>query len=132
MSLEEEIANAIRTHQRWKIKLHASIENGTVPADTTDVGKDNVCAFGRWLYGSTIPKDAYYDPNYIIVRFLHAKFHECAGRVVQLLCDGKKAEAVTLMATDGEYTRTSDQLMAKMAEWKDSVHKIRAAHNKAH
>lgn len=114
MSLEEEIAKAIRNHERWKIELSTSIENGAVSANAADVGKDNICAFGLWLYGSTIPKDARYDPNYIIVRFLHANFHECAGKVVQLLSEGKTAEATALMASNGEYTRISDQLMTTM------------------
>lgn len=126
MSLEEEIAKAIRNHERWKIELSASIESGAVSADAADVGKDNICAFGRWLYGSTIPKDARYDPNYIIVRFLHSNFHECAGKVVQLLSEGKKSEAAALMASDGEYTKISDELMATMVKWKECVHKARA------
>ncbi len=123
MSLENQIANAIRSHERWKIKLLQSIESGNLNADAVDIGKDNFCAFGRWLYGSTIPKDARYDPNYIIVQFLHTQFHECAGRVVELLSEGSKTEASALMANNGEYTRISDQLMATMVNWRDSVQK---------
>lgn len=123
MSLEEEIGKAIRSHERWKVTLVAAIESGTMDAD---VGNDNTCAFGRWLNGPTIPNDARYDPNYIIVRFLHSKFHECVGNVVQLLSEGRKAEAGALMASDGEYTRISDQLMATLVKWKESVHETRA------
>jgi hypothetical protein len=126
MSLEDEIANATHDHQQWKVKLNTSIEGGVVHASASDIGKDDICAFGRWLYGSTIPKDARYDPHYIIVQFIHSKFHECAGKVVQLLSEGKKADALALMASDGEYTRISDQLMATMLKWKDSVHKARS------
>ncbi len=126
MSLEDEIATSILSHERWKAKLGASIANGTVSADVADVGKDDICAFGRWLNGSTIPEVARYDPNYIIVRFLHYKFHERAGQVVQLLSEGKKAEADALMASDGEYTHTSDQLIATMLKWKDSIQRTRA------
>jgi hypothetical protein len=126
MSLEEEIAKAIRSHEQWKADLSTSIERGSVIADAADVGKDNICAFGRWLYGSTIPKDARYDPNYIIVRFIHSNFHQCAERVVQLLSEGRTAEATALIASNGEYTRISDQLMAAMEKWKLSVHKTRA------
>ena len=125
MSLEDEIAKATHDHKRWKVKLSASIKSDVMCAEAAEIGKDNICAFGRWLYGSTIPKDATYDPNYIIVQFLHSKFHECAGKVVQLLSEGKKADAVALMANDGEYTKISDQLMATMLTWRDSVHKAR-------
>ena len=126
MPLEDQIANAIHSHARWKLELLESIESDTLSADAGDIGKDNFCAFGRWLYGSTVPKDARYDPNYIIVQFLHSKFHEYAGKVVQLLSEGKKAEASALMASNGEYTRTSDQLTATLVDWKDSVQKRRS------
>lgn len=134
MSLEEEIERAIRVHGRWKADLNASIERGAVIANAADVGKDNICAFGRWLYGSTIPKDARYDPNYIIVQYLHSTFHECAGKVVRLLSEGKAAEATVLMASDGEYIRISRQLITTMKKWKESIRKTRAEkplhHNK--
>ena len=126
MSIEEEIAKAIRDHERWKVNLSASIESGTISADALDVGKDNICTFGRWLYGSTIPNDARYDPNYIIVHFLHSKFHECAAKVVHLLSEGKRVQAGALMASGGEYTKISDQLIATMLQWMKSVHKARA------
>jgi len=126
MLLEHEIAKAIRSHERWKEKLSASIENGTVSADAFDVGNDSICDFGRWLYGSTIPNDARYDSKYTIVQSLHVEFHKCAEKVVYLLSEGRKAEAGVLMSSDGEYTKVSEQLMATMVAWKESVHKARA------
>jgi hypothetical protein len=43
------------------------------------------------------------------------------------LSEGKKVEAGALMARDGEYTKISDQLVATMVEWKESVHRARGA-----
>ncbi len=126
MSLENEIETAIHSHERWKAKLNASIDQGKVNAELADIGIDNVCPFGRWLYGPTIPNAARFDPNYIIVQFLHAKFHQCAGLVAQALSEGRAAEARALMADDGEYAKTSDQLIATLAKWRDSVHKTSA------
>lgn len=125
MSLEEEITRAVRHHKRWKLEFRFAINSGEQITDAADIGKDNICAFGHWLYGSTIPKDARFDPHYIIVKYIHEKFHECAGRLVRLLSEGKKAEAIALLSDDGEYTRNSDQLVEAMERWKDSVHKIR-------
>jgi hypothetical protein len=120
VSLEDEIATAIHSHERWKLRLSASIDDGRITTDVAEVGKDDACAFGRWLYGSTIPKAARYDPNYIIVQFLHAKFHECAGQVVQLVTDGRHAEA-RAMLDHGDYATISGQLIATMLKWRDSV-----------
>lgn len=126
MSLEDEIAGAIHSHEQWKVRLAAAIQADTIEDDVAEVGRDDICAFGRWLNGWTIPNDARYDPNYIIVHFLHSKFHECAGNVVRLLSEGKTAEASALMASDGEYTRISDQLVATMMKWMDSIEQTRA------
>jgi len=126
MLLELEISKAIRSHELWKVKLSASIKSGTVTADALDIGRDDICDFGRWLYGATIPKDAQYDPHYISVQLLHVKFHKCAEKVVYLLSEGRKTDAGALMASDGEYTMTSDHLIATMVDWKKSVHKTRA------
>jgi hypothetical protein len=38
------------------MKLSASIKSGTMTADARDVGRDDICDFGRWLIGATIPK----------------------------------------------------------------------------
>jgi len=43
MSLEEEIAQAIRSHKRWKVALIAAVESGAVNAYVGDVGSDNIC-----------------------------------------------------------------------------------------
>jgi hypothetical protein len=126
MLFELEISQAIRSHERWKVKLSASIKSGTVTADALDIGRDYICDFGRWLYGATIPKDAQYDTHYISVQLLHAEFFKCAEKIVYLLSEGKKTDAVALMASDGEYTKTSDRLNATMMDWKKSVHKTRA------
>ena len=121
MLLELEISKAIRSRERWKVKLSASIKSGTVTADALDVGRDDICDFGRWLYGSTIPKDAQYDPHYISVQLLHVKFHKCAEKVVYLLSEGRKTDAGALMASDSEYTMTSDNLIATMVDWRVQV-----------
>ena len=54
MLFESEISQAIGNHERWKTKLSASIKSGTVTADALDVGRDDICDFGRWLNGATI------------------------------------------------------------------------------
>jgi methyl-accepting chemotaxis protein len=123
MSLEDEIAKAIDTHATWKVSLSRAIESGTVDVSVADVKQDNLCAFGKWLHGSTIPNAARLDPNYIIVRHIHANFHECAARVLELVLQGNKAQADALMAADGEYTKISGQLVAMMLKWQQAVAK---------
>ncbi len=121
MSIEDHIQAAIASHERWKERLSASIEQGTASAEIVEICKDDVCPFGRWLYGWSLSPAARLEPSYIIVQFLHAKFHECAGRVVRLLSEGKGAEARAMMAGDGEYGKISDQLVAALLNWMQSI-----------
>ena len=118
MSFKDEITKAIGAHGMWKARLRAAIDTGKLDASVADVRKDNGCAFGQWLYGATIPAAAKASPDYTTVKGLHAKFHECAAKVLELASKGAKAEANKLM--DGEYATISSQLTAAMMKWTSS------------
>jgi hypothetical protein len=115
MTLEDEITRAIEAHWKWKMRLRSAIDSGT-DANAAEVAKDNVCAFGQWLYGSTIPATARASVDYASVRKLHADFHRCAANVLECVSNGQKAQAEVLMT--GEYAEVSADLTAAMMKWK--------------
>ena len=55
MSIKEEINKAIGAHGMWKFRLDQAVEKGTSEFTVDNVRKDNLCDFGRWLYGPTVP-----------------------------------------------------------------------------
>lgn len=57
MSIQDEIAKAIGAHGVWKMRRRTAIDTGKADAQAADVAKDNVCPFGQWLYGPTLPAD---------------------------------------------------------------------------
>ena len=118
-AFEDEIINAIEEHAAWRVRLSSAIRSGSVDASLSDVRNDNICALGKWLHGSTIP--AHLDPNYIMVRQIHANFHECAARAVGLVLAGNKVQADAMMGLEGEYTKISSQLIAAMMKWKQAI-----------
>ena len=120
MSLQEEIAKALGAHGVWKMRLKTAIDTGKADAQAGDVAKDNVCAFGQWLYGASLAPDVKAGPDYQTVRKLHADFHKCAASVIECVGHGDKAKASALM--EGEYTKVSSALSAAMMKWKASVH----------
>jgi methyl-accepting chemotaxis protein len=120
MSLDDEITKAIGAHGVWKMRLRSAIDSGKSDADAVEVAKDNVCAFGQWLYGSTIPAAAHASADYTAVRKLHADFHKCAAKVLDCVTHGHKAQADVLM--HGEYTKVSGDLTAAMMKWKATSH----------
>jgi methyl-accepting chemotaxis protein len=112
-----EINKAIAAHGMWKVRLHDAIEKGTSDYQPKVVALDNACEFGKWFY--SIPaadRPADFWPK---VQLLHARFHQEAGRILQLALDGKKEEALGFM-TDlrGVFVSTSIELTGTLAEWK--------------
>jgi methyl-accepting chemotaxis protein len=116
MSLQDEITKAIGAHGVWKMRLRTAIDSGKADANAADVAKDNACAFGQWLYSAAIPASARASADYASVRQLHADFHRCAGKVLECVGHGDKAQADVLMA--GDYTRISGDLTSAMMKWK--------------
>lgn len=120
MSFQDEIAKAIGAHGVWKMRLKTAIDLGKADAQAVDVAKDNVCAFGQWLYGSAIPPAAKASMDYSTVRRLHADFHKCAAKVIECVGTGDKAKAGAML--DGEYHKVSSELTTALMKWKGSVH----------
>jgi hypothetical protein len=116
MSLEDEITKAIGAHGMWKMRLRSAIDSGKADVNSVEVAKDNVCPFGQWLYGSTIPTPTRASADYASVRKLHADFHKCASKVLECVALGHKAEADALMV--GEYAKVSGDLTTAMMKWK--------------
>jgi methyl-accepting chemotaxis protein len=116
MSFEDEIGKAIGAHGVWKMRLRTAIDSGKADARAADVAKDNVCAFGQWLYGPSLSPALKASADYNTVRKLHADFHKCASKVIECVGIGDKAKADALMA--GDYAKVSGDLTSAMMKWK--------------
>ncbi|TKB60729.1 MAG: hypothetical protein E8D48_12255 [Nitrospira sp.] len=114
---KEEIMKAIGAHGMWKTRLTQAIETGKIDAAVDTVRMDNQCAFGKWLYGTSLDANDKKSPHYEECKNLHAKFHQAAAQVVELAVVGKKHEAQQLMSLEGEYTKVSSKLTAAMSTW---------------
>jgi hypothetical protein len=121
MSLKEEITKAIGAHGMWKARLRTAIDTGKSDVTAADVGKDNACAFGQWLYGSTLDPAARSSGDFKEVQKLHAEFHKVASQVLQLALQGKKAEADKMMVQDSVFSDVSGRLTSAMMHWQKSA-----------
>jgi len=121
MSLKEEITKAIGAHGMWKARLRSAIDTGKTDVSTADAEKDNVCAFGQWLYGSSLEAAAKSSAEFKEVQKLHAEFHKAAVQVLHLALHGKKAEADKLLAPDSLFADVSGRLTSAMVRWQKSA-----------
>lgn len=120
-TMKEEITAAIAAHGMWKARLRTAIDSGKLETPVATIQVDNQCAFGKWLYGTTIPADVKSSEHYKKVRELHAQFHKAAGRVAELASTGKKTEAEKSMGVGGEYADVSGKLTYAMMEWNKTL-----------
>ena len=115
MAFNEEVMQAIGAHGQWKHHLNTAIATGSSQFNVADSAKDNMCAFGKWLYGPEIPMGAK-NAEFEIVRTLHGKFHELASRVLDFALKGEKESARALLGA--EFSDVSGQLSQALMNWK--------------
>lgn len=90
--------DALAAHAEWKVKLRKAIKDQQ-QLDVATIGRDDCCAFGRWLHGEARLKFGVHK-SYADCVGLHATFHRKASAVASLVNAKKFAEAST--ALDGQ------------------------------
>jgi len=124
MTLDNEIQLAVQAHAMWKINLLKAIE--TESSDTTPetLRQDNLCAFGKWLYGDTLPEKAKAMNEYRICVELHREFHELTSDILKLALSGQKQQALAALAEPGLYFQLSSTLIQHLKLWLAKCEKI--------
>jgi hypothetical protein len=118
MSLQDEITQAIGAHGMWKTRLRCAIDTGKTDTNDTNVGKDDQCEFGQWLYGPTIDAATKTSGDFREVQKLHAEFHKAAAHVLKIALEGNKAEAEKMLALGSVFNDASARLTAAMMHWR--------------
>lgn len=77
------IDDAVLAHARWKIRLTAYANKPDGSIDPVQLGTDNKCELGQWIYGEGAQHDTL--PEFNTLRDAHAKFHRCAAEAVKTL-----------------------------------------------
>lgn len=118
MGIQEQLTQAIGAHGMWKARLRSAIDSGSSEFLPTNVRKDNLCDFGKFLYEKMSPIDRKH-PRYETVRALHARFHVEAAAILELAMQGRKADAEKRLSDmRGEYVSVSASLTSEMMGWK--------------
>lgn len=121
--LIHQIDQAIHAHNVWKEVWRdrlTSAGDGTI--DVNEIERDDVCAFGQWLYGRTVPEKEKQSEDYAKVLAAHKEFHFEAGHIIRLITQNMVAEARAAMTQQGgQYFRTSTMLIGLLEQWKGRV-----------
>nr|WP_318384882.1 CZB domain-containing protein [uncultured Enterobacter sp.] len=93
--LEDAIAFHIAWRERW---LTALRERRGDEFDVSQVSNDAVCKVGQWIYKDGASLAVY--PEYEDFRELHAQFHLCAGKIVELHKNGHFLDAFAMVSDE--------------------------------
>jgi hypothetical protein len=121
-SMVKQIDAAIESHKLWKTRLADAVNREACGVSFEDIGADTTCAFGQWLYGNDISDSERQGDAYAKVQTWHALFHKEASHVVELVRQGRVAEAKLAMDEEGRrYYQVSAVLLQLIEEWKEKV-----------
>lgn len=115
----ERIRAAVGAHGVWKLRLKTAISLSKSDLAVADVCRDDLCEFGKWLHGPTLPADLRQSEEFRSIRNKHANFHKCAGDVLGLALSGQKGAAQARL--DGDFAALSQDLTMSMRQWSNNL-----------
>jgi len=114
--LVRQIDDALAAHNAMKRTLIFAINLNELDKSPAELGRDDHCAFGRWLLGHSIDAEMKTHKPYQVIKRLHAEFHQTAEQVARLATAGRRDEAFALL--DGDYRKKSDTLSRALNKWR--------------
>src|SRR5215831_5452220 len=113
-TLDDALTKAIAAHDEWRARLRLMISTGATGIDARAVRRDEDCDLGKWLHSRQAKGRG--APHGTELGHLHARFHEAAARVVELVDERRRAEALAATGPNGEFTLAADDLRKALAE----------------
>jgi hypothetical protein len=105
-------ADVLVDHARWITRLREHLY-GSLRLNPATVGRADSCTFARWLRNAE--PHMRHVPDYWRCLALHARWHDCAARVVDLANQGRRLEAELTMAPGGQLRCLSAELVSTFA-----------------
>ncbi|GAB4396898.1 MAG: hypothetical protein OHK0048_03280 [Rhodoferax sp.] len=103
-----DVAAMISGHRAWKVKLRDAIENGE-KVDVATLSRDDCCPLGKWIYGDGQRLSSRRSFTELLQN--HARFHQVAGQVGQLINDGRTDEAIDALAPNTPFSQATTDVV---------------------
>jgi methyl-accepting chemotaxis protein len=107
-----DVDSVIDGHRLWKVKLREAIDQGD-KIDVATLSRDDCCALGKWIYadGQRLRERG----SFMALVSKHAHFHQIAGRVGQMINEGRFAQAEEELAPDTAYTVATNDVVTVLS-----------------
>ena len=100
-STADVLRSALDAHEAWSARLTAAIRTGQCEISVAQAGRDDACAFGKWIHGSADAFKAAQPQRWQSLHDLHEQFHVQAAGVLELAVGGNGAKADELLHAAG-------------------------------
>ena len=106
------VDDAIRAHAQWKIKLTAYLSNPDGSLNPVEIGQDNRCELGKWIYGDATKHT--HLPEMAAVKTSHAEFHRAAADVVRKIDSGTERDQNKLTGLSSPFGTASNKIVNQL------------------
>lgn len=106
---------AIDVHTKWRGRLESYIQGSSQEdLQVNEISRDDRCQLGKWIHGVGSAQYGTLD-TFAEMTAQHAHFHVCAGKVLAMARDGRKQDALHMLA-HGDYLRASERIKMLLAK----------------
>lgn len=118
--LSNEIDEAIKAHGLWRDRLANGVVDGKLETPACDIGRDDLCRFGKWLGVMRTDSKIGPSPHYSRAWAGHAAFHKLAGEIATEIERGNVKKARQRLENP-VYDITTRVLVKDLRKWQDSL-----------
>jgi hypothetical protein len=115
MTRDDAITQAIAAHDEWRTRLRTIISNGGTELDARKVRRGDECDFGKWLEARTAKVKS--SARWKEISEFHTRFHDATGRVIELVDERRRAEALASLQSEGEFGLAAADLATSLAKF---------------
>jgi methyl-accepting chemotaxis protein len=107
---------AIVAHSAWKLKLAAYIRKPDGSLNSVDVGADNKCALGQWIYGEGSKYSSF--PEFSVLKSEHARFHMAAADIIKKADSGQQVSEDFALGSKSAFADASGRVVTAIMKMK--------------
>ena len=104
--------SVIAAHAKWKTRFRSAI-NRQEAIDAVDIGRDDRCELGRWIYTSGKGIFAH-QPMFQRLIQEHKHFHQCAGEVAHAINHKRFDAAVRMIDHQSKFMQASNSVVGTL------------------
>lgn len=111
--------DAITAHTQWKMKLTSYIAKPDHSLNASEVGKDNKCQLGQWLYGEGHKYSSL--PEFSTLVSDHTRFHKAASEIIKKADAGQRVTEEIALGARSEFASASAAVVKSLIAMKAKV-----------